>query len=197
VSRRAVFLDRDGTLNVRPQEHQYVADVADFVWLPGAAEAVVQFSRAGYVITVVSNQRGLARGLVTIETLRHIEDRIQRDLARGGAGVAAFRYCLHELDDRCECRKPRPGLLLQLASDLDLDLSTSWTIGDSDSDVLAGQAAGTLTALLGFGPRTSEPDLVAASLLDAAHAIGAADQDARLRPAGSARPPATNSSTSA
>ncbi len=194
MTRRAAFLDRDGTLNARPPEHEYVADADDFVWLPGAAEAVACLARAGYLVAVVSNQRGVARGLVSVETIREVEKRIQRDLARHGARVAAFRYCFHGLDEDCACRKPRPGLLQELASELDLDLSGSWMIGDSDSDVFAGQAAGCRTAFVGAGaPDLSRPDLVGDSLLDAAGAI-AAVQGAGPLPSGLRPSSAANSS---
>src|SRR5947208_13952447 len=97
--RPAVFLDRDGTLNVRPPEHEYVKDVADFVWIEGASEAVRLLASAGYLITVVSNQRGIARGLVQPSTIAQIENRIQRDLAAVGVQVVAFRYCFHASED--------------------------------------------------------------------------------------------------
>jgi histidinol-phosphate phosphatase family protein len=171
--RRAAFLDRDGTLNVRPHEHEYVTDVSGFVWLDGAQEAVRRLAQANYIITVVSNQRGVARGLVSESTIRQIEERIQRDLAPIGTRVAAFRYCFHDVADKCSCRKPQPGMLRDLASELRLDLNRSWTIGDSDSDILAGQQAGTRTAIVGTTPCASQPDLVARSLLDAALSIAA------------------------
>jgi D-glycero-D-manno-heptose 1,7-bisphosphate phosphatase len=171
--RRAAFLDRDGTLNVRPREHEYVTDVSGFVWLEGAQEAIGRLARANYIITVVSNQRGVARGLVSESTIREIETRIQRDLASVGTHVAAFRYCFHEAADGCSCRKPQPGMLHDLASELRLDLRRSWTIGDSDSDILAGHQAGTRTAIVGTTPSASKPDLVAPSLLDAAVCITA------------------------
>ncbi|MDQ3895282.1 MAG: HAD-IIIA family hydrolase, partial [Actinomycetota bacterium] len=101
MTRRAAFLDRDGTLNARPPEHEYVADVNDFVWLPGAAEAVARLARSGYLVAVVSNQRGVARGLVSANTLRQVEERIDRELAAYDTRVAAFRYCFHEIDEGC------------------------------------------------------------------------------------------------
>lgn len=164
MSRGAVFLDRDGTLNVRPAEHAYLTSSADFAWLPGAQAGTVRLAKAGYVLAVVSNQRGIARGLVDPDVLSEVERLMQRDLARQGCAITAFRYCPHDEDAGCDCRKPRPGMLVALARDLDLDLGRSWMIGDSASDVLAGEAAGCRTALVGTSPQECEPDLVAPSL---------------------------------
>ena len=141
-ARAAVFLDRDGTLNVNPPPHQYLTRAGDFRWLPGAQDGVVRLAAAGFVLGVVSNQRGIARGLVTPQVLGEIERRIQADLAARGVRIEAFRYCPHDLDDHCDCRKPRPGMLRDLARPLEVDLTRSWMIGDSESDVEAGRAAG-------------------------------------------------------
>jgi D-glycero-D-manno-heptose 1,7-bisphosphate phosphatase len=183
MSRKAIFLDRDGTLNVRAPEHEYVTSVRDFAWLPGAVEGVARLARAGYVLTVVSNQRGVARGLVTRETLREIEQRIQRDLVAEHCAIERFHYCFHESEDDCECRKPRPGMILDLAEELDLDLAASWVIGDTETDVAAGRAAGCLTALV--GEAEGDPDLVAPSLDAASAAIASGFQPAARESSGS------------
>lgn len=164
VSRPAVLLDRDGTLNVRPPEHRYLTSADAFAWLPGAQRGAARLATAGYVLAVASNQRGVARGLVSPAVLSAIEGLIQRELHRHDCAIEAFRYCPHEESDQCDCRKPRPGLLLDLARDLDLDLSRSWMVGDSESDVLAGQAAGCRTAFIGTAPPACHPDLIAPSL---------------------------------
>jgi D-glycero-D-manno-heptose 1,7-bisphosphate phosphatase len=171
LTRRAVFLDRDGTLNVRAPEHEYVTSVRDFVWIPGAREAAARFAHAGFVLTVVSNQRGVARGIVKPEALAAIEQRIQHDLAPYDCAVEAFRYCIHNDADACDCRKPKPGMLLDLAQRLDLDLGASWMIGDAESDVRAGEAAGCATALIGENLSGDRADVVAASLIDASELI--------------------------
>jgi len=171
VSRRAAFLDRDGTLNVRPPAHEYVVSADDFVWLPGAAEGAAALARAGYALAVVSNQRGVARGKLTENVLRQVEERIQHELEAHGCRVEAFRYCVHELTDACECRKPKPGMIVELARTLELDLARSWMIGDSPSDVAAGAAAGCHTALIGESGAGLVPELVAGSLLEAGRMI--------------------------
>jgi D-glycero-D-manno-heptose 1,7-bisphosphate phosphatase len=172
VSAPAVFLDRDGTINVRPAEHCYVTDVDELEVLPGAVAAIALLQRIGRRVVVVSNQQGVARGVVSAETLRAIEERINAALlAEGAEPIAEWRYCPHRAEDGCDCRKPRPGLLLAAAEDLGLDLPSAWMIGDSLSDVAAGAAAGTHTALVGCADRSAE--LCVSSLLEAARAIAA------------------------
>jgi D-glycero-D-manno-heptose 1,7-bisphosphate phosphatase len=178
VSQRAAFLDRDGTLNVRPREHGYVTSVAEFAWLPGAASGAARLASAGYLLAVASNQRGVARGLVDARILAELEGLIQRTLARHGCAIEAFRYCVHDEDAECSCRKPRSGMIVRLARELDLDLARSWMIGDSESDVVAGQGAGCRTALVGTAPARCEPDLVAESLDAASEMI--VREDAQL-----------------
>ena len=153
---------------MKPAEHEYVTTPDGFRWLPGAIDGAVALARAGFTLAVVSNQRGIARGLVSTATLAAIEAEIQRALAPHGAQIAAFRYCPHELDEDCGCRKPRPGMILDLARTLEIDLANSWMIGDSPSDVQAGRAAGTHTALIAPG---GDADLVGASLGEVAAAI--------------------------
>jgi D-glycero-D-manno-heptose 1,7-bisphosphate phosphatase len=167
MKRPAVFLDRDGTLNVKPPRHCYVRSAAQFFWMPGAQVGAAMLARAGYVLTVVSNQRGVAGGLVDDAILKAIEVRVQDGLTSYGCRIEAFRYCPHDVHDHCWCRKPRPGLILELAKDLDLDLSRSWMIGDSKSDVLAGAAAGCRTILLADTPRDVPADVVVPSILEA------------------------------
>jgi D-glycero-D-manno-heptose 1,7-bisphosphate phosphatase len=175
LSRAAIFLDRDGTLNTRPAPHDYVRSAEDFEWMPGAAEGAARLAAAGFRLLVVSNQRGVARGLVELRTLSEIERIIQSGLAERGARIEAFRYCIHDLHAACDCRKPQPGLLRRLAAELELDLGRSWMVGDSPSDVGAGKAAGCATALIGEPdcvPRSgTAPDLVAPSLLAASELI--------------------------
>lgn len=171
MSRPAAFLDRDGTLNLRPPAHEYVRRAQDFAWLPGAAQGAARLAAGGFALAVVSNQRGVARGLVEQPVLQDIEELIQRGLAPLGCAIEAFRYCPHDLDARCDCRKPAPGMLLWLAAACGYDLDRSWMIGDSGSDVAAGRAAGCRTALVGGGEAAGDPDVVAASLDEASRLI--------------------------
>lgn len=168
------FLDRDGTINVRAAEHEYIRDVREFRWLPGALEGMVSIARADLPLIVVSNQRGVTRGLVTLSTLAAIETLIQDALATHGCRVDAFRYCVHDLDEHCGCRKPKPGMLRDAAQEMGLDLSRSWMIGDSADDVEAGRAAGCRTIQVTLG--SSMAERTAPSLIEAA-AIVLADRD--------------------
>lgn len=166
-----MFLDRDGVLNERPREHDYVRDVSQLHLLPGIAQAGATLRAAGYALVVVSNQRGVARGMVCAQTLVDIEALVQRELATVGTQVDAFYYCPHDLDAGCECRKPRPGMLLTAMQDLDLDLAASALIGDSESDIWAGRAVGVFTVRIGGGATSA--DAVAIDLLEAAQIIAA------------------------
>lgn len=148
-ARAAAFLDRDGTLNERPEPHHWVTEASEFQILPGTVEGLVRLSRCNHTLVVVSNQRGLTRGAVTEALLRATEAALQSELAPHGVRIEGFYYCPHEAEANCECRKPKPGLLLRAAEELALDLSASWMIGDSETDVEAGRAAGCKTLLLG------------------------------------------------
>jgi D-glycero-D-manno-heptose 1,7-bisphosphate phosphatase len=169
---RAAFVDRDGTLNVCPPAHAYVETAGAFEWLPGAIEGLASLGLQGFALVVVSNQRGVALGLVSASVLEEIEQIIQSALAeRGADGVLAFRYCIHGLAERCRCRKPAPGLVTAAADEFGFDLASSWMIGDSESDVLAGAAAGCRTARIMASGTDSNATLVAPSLLSVAKAL--------------------------
>lgn len=160
--RPGVFLDRDGTLNARPSRHQYISSVEEFRWLPRAPEAVALLASHDYFLAVVSNQRGVALGATPRLALSAIERRIQDKLGELGCEIDAFRYCTHDLDAACSCRKPAPGLLLSIAGDYGIDLHRSWMIGDDEVDVGAGRAAGCKTALI--GEEQGNADVVGSSL---------------------------------
>ncbi len=179
--RIGVFLDRDGTLNV---ERDFIARPEEIQLIPGAADAVQRLNREGLVACVISNQSGVARGYLTEEDLVPIHARLSEDLGAGGARVDRYYYCPHHPTEgmppynvECECRKPKPGMLLQGAREFGLDLTRSYVIGDRMSDVQAGQAVGAATVLVltGYGETAREecraggvvPDLVAPSITEA------------------------------
>jgi D-glycero-D-manno-heptose 1,7-bisphosphate phosphatase len=150
-----MFLDRDGTLI---EDVGYIADPDHVRVLPGAAAALRDLAGEGYAIVVISNQSGVGRGMFDIETVWAVDAEMRRRFAADGVAIDASYYCPHGPDDGCECRKPSPGMLLQAADELELDLARSWMVGDRDSDVEAGLAAGCHAAALGFlpaGPRSS------------------------------------------
>ena len=156
---RAVFLDRDGTIN---KYIGFLRNVDEFELLDGVCEAIKKINQSGYLAIVVTNQPVIARGEVSYEELQEIHNKMETLLGNEGAYVDAIYYCPHhphkgyegevpELKIDCECRKPKPGMLLQAAKDYNIDLSQSWMVGDSDNDVQAGKAAGCKTALVEDG----------------------------------------------
>ena len=147
--RRAVFLDRDGTI---ADDVNYCCRPEDFRILPRAAEAVAMLNEAALPIVVVTNQSGVARGYLTEHTLAQIHQKLRDELARCGAWVDAIYYCPHHPGDGCVCRKPGTGMLRRAAEELGLALAGSYLVGDREMDVLAGQAAGCHTVLVETGP---------------------------------------------
>ncbi len=153
---RAVFLDRDGTIN---QYVGFLRSVDEFALIDGVAEAVRRINNSGYLAIVVPNQPVIARGEVTVEQLTEIHNKMETLLGMEGAYLDAIYYCPHhphsgyegevkELKIDCHCRKPKAGMLLQAAQDFNIDLSQSWMVGDGENDIAAGRAAGCCTCLL-------------------------------------------------
>ncbi|HXZ30771.1 MAG TPA: HAD family hydrolase [Terriglobales bacterium] len=171
--KRAAFLDRDGVINRKAREGKYVTRWEEMQILPGVSDAIALLNRAGFRVIVVSNQRCVAKGLITTADLEALHRRLCEALARDGATIDAIYYCPHETQPPCRCRKPQPGMLLDAARDHDIDLGASWMIGDSKADVEAGKSAGCNTALLAGGERGAkeEAGTVAASLLEAVQRI--------------------------
>jgi D-glycero-D-manno-heptose 1,7-bisphosphate phosphatase len=187
--RPAAFLDRDGVLN------EFVLDpvsgvfdsplrVEDVRLVPGAGAAAARLAHAGFTLVCVSNQPAAAKGKAPIERLLAVHGRVIELLAREGAVVETSRLCWHhpegvvpELTKRCGCRKPEPGMLLDAAAEIEADLSASWMVGDTDTDVGAGRAAGCRTVLVAYGAtahkRLSDvrPDLLATNLEDGVEQI--------------------------
>jgi histidinol-phosphate phosphatase family protein len=168
---RAVFLDRDGTIN---EEVNRVSNPEQFKLLPGVGEAIRRLNRSGYVVVVVTNQPVIARGDCTEATLREIHNRMETRLGEAGAYVDAIYYCPHhpdkgfpgeraELKFACSCRKPEPGLVERACHDMNLDLGASWFIGDSDTDVKTAGRAGIRSVLVesGRAGRNEMPDCLA------------------------------------
>jgi D-glycero-D-manno-heptose 1,7-bisphosphate phosphatase len=154
--RRAIFLDRDGVLNYNRRDH--IKTPEEYVPIPGAAEAVVRLKQNGWAVVVVSNQSGLARGLFGQEALAAITAKMESVLAAAGGGVEGVYYCPHAPEAGCGCRKPAPGLLLRAARELDLDLGSSYLVGDKACDIECGRAAGPRTVLVETGLAEERPD---------------------------------------
>lgn len=182
MSRRAVFLDKDGTL---VENVPYNVDLERIRLTDGAIEGLRALNAVGYLLIVVTNQSGVARGYFPESALLAVEGRLRRLLAAGGVPLHGFYYCPHEPDGtvqayarRCVCRKPAPGLLRRGARDHRIDLTASWMIGDILHDVEAGRRASCRTVLLDNGNETEwrltparRPEYRAADLRAAACAI--------------------------
>lgn len=183
LMRRAVFLDKDGTLT---EDVPYNVDPELVTLTRGAGGALRALKAHGYLLVVVSNQSGVALGRFRLEALRAVEQRIQELLAASGVAVDAFFYCPHlpyaanvRYAVRCLCRKPQPGLLRRAARDLGLDLTQSWLVGDILDDIEAGNRAECSTVLVDTGNETEwrlddpfrRPRYLAGSLRQAARLI--------------------------
>lgn len=192
MNARGVLLDRDGVIN----ELAYFPDVGlidsplnpdQFRLLPDVTEAIRTLNHLGFKVAVVSNQPAIAKGKMTEKLFAEIVAKMKRELERGGARLDAEYYCLHHPDAvreeykvDCECRKPKPGLFLRASSELGLDPSRSFSVGDSLVDIKAGKAAGFTTILIGsmkcdlcrmMNQEDAHPDFVAASLIKAVETI--------------------------
>jgi D-glycero-D-manno-heptose 1,7-bisphosphate phosphatase len=171
--KRAVFLDRDGVINRKAREGQYVTRWEEMEFLPAVHDAVRLLNQAGFFVVVVSNQRCVAKGLITTAELESMHARMLREFEAADARLDAIYYCPHENEPPCPCRKPQPGMLLNAAREHEIDLTRSWMIGDSGHDVKAGRAAGCRTVRLMEGDESivSDSEVAASSLLDAARKI--------------------------
>lgn len=146
MSQKAVFFDRDGTLNV---DMDYLYKVEELRWMPHAREALAYLSQRGYLIFVITNQSGVARGYYTVEQMQELHLRMASDVEAYGAHIEKFYYCPHHKDGKvkeyaidCDCRKPKPGMLLQCFKEYDIDIAQSFLIGDSERDVECAKAVG-------------------------------------------------------
>lgn len=174
---KAIFIDRDGTIN---KYVGFLRNINDFELLPGVAEAIRLINESGYLAIVVTNQPVIARGEVTKAELEQIHNKMETLLGNEGAYVDRIYYCPHhphkgyegEIEEykiECECRKPKPGLIMKAAKDYNIDLSQSWMVGDGENDIRAGLSAGCKTALI--GQEDYDQDLSVSSLLDFVKAV--------------------------
>ena len=156
---KAIFIDRDGTIN---RYVGFLRDLDQLELLPGVAKAIQIINQSEYLVIVVTNQPVIARGEVTYEKLQEIHNKMETLLAKEGAFLDAIYFCPHHPDKgfagevaslkvECDCRKPKPGMILQAAIDYNIDLKASWMVGDGENDIVAGKAACCRTALVGTG----------------------------------------------
>lgn len=144
--RKAVFLDRDGLINRKAAEHDYIRRWEDFSFLPGVPETIARLNDVGYLVLIVTNQRGVARGLMTMKDVERIHRKMLDRLKEFGAHVDGIYVCPHDIG-QCHCRKPDIGLFLRAEQDFDIDKGCSWMVGDGESDMEAGRRFGLRTIL--------------------------------------------------
>jgi D-glycero-D-manno-heptose 1,7-bisphosphate phosphatase len=186
MKRRAVFIDRDGTIS---EEVGYINHPSRFALFPFAAAAIKHLNENGWLAIVITNQAGVARGYFTEGMIQTIHEQMALQLKEGGATLDAIYYCAHHPSDGespyrvdCECRKPKPGLITKAAGEFGIKLDESWMVGDRYSDVELARNAGVKSALVmsGYGRGewehqrqswTQQPDLVAGNLLEAVRSI--------------------------
>jgi D-glycero-D-manno-heptose 1,7-bisphosphate phosphatase len=140
-----IFLDRDGILNKKMPRAQYVCSWKDWIWLPGAKEALALLNESGYRVILITNQPGIARGFMTEADLSDIHQKMKEEVRAEGGEIFAIYHCPHGWDEGCDCRKPRPGMLFNAQRDHHIDLSRAFFIGDDERDTEAGIAAGCKT----------------------------------------------------
>jgi D-glycero-D-manno-heptose 1,7-bisphosphate phosphatase len=153
---KLIILDRDGTIN--QDSDNYIKSPAEWKPIPGSLQAIARLNQAGWRVAVATNQSGIARGLFDMATLNAIHAEMHRAVSLAGGRIDAIFFCPHAADSRCECRKPKPGLLLEIASRMSFDLAGVPMVGDSLRDLEAAAAAGAkpYLVLTGKGKKTRE-----------------------------------------
>ena len=193
--KKAVILDKDGVINEMVYNPEFGTvdsplNPKEFRLIDGVAKAINLFKKIGFLVIVASNQPAVAKGKMGLELLAEIDKKMKKELAKGGAYLDGVYYCLHHPDPEqvkvkkylknCNCRKPKPGLLLKAAKELNIDLSKSYMIGDGLIDIQAGKRAGCKTIFLGnlknywceaMEKQKIKPDFVAKNLLETAKII--------------------------
>jgi D-glycero-D-manno-heptose 1,7-bisphosphate phosphatase len=153
---KTVILDRDGVIN--QDSDAYIKSADEWIAIPGSLEAIARLSQSGYQVVVATNQSGLARGLFDQATLDAIHQKMESAIKAHGGKLDGIYYCPHGPDDGCGCRKPEPGLLVQIGQDLSIDLTQTTVVGDSLRDLQAAAAVGAkpVLVLTGKGVKTMD-----------------------------------------
>lgn len=162
--KKAVFLDRDGVINV---EKDYAHKIEDFEFLPGVFEAARVLSEKGYLLIVVTNQSGIGRGYYTADDFERLTEYMLQRFDEEGVQIAGVYHCPHAPDSDCECRKPLPGMFLSGVEDFGVDMQDSWVMGDKESDIEAALSAGIKnTILVRSGHKIDEQNTKAGYVVD-------------------------------
>lgn len=142
MKNKALFIDRDGVINKKALEHDYIKSPDEFFLLDEVVPIIHEYRNKGYLVVVVTNQRGLSLGVMNENDLQKIHEKMKILLSKNNIEVDAIYYCGHGIEDNCDCRKPRHGMLLKAAKELNIDLNDSIMIGDSLTDIECGKNAG-------------------------------------------------------
>jgi D-glycero-D-manno-heptose 1,7-bisphosphate phosphatase len=171
MKNRCVFFDRDGIVNVSPGPG-YVERHQDFYLIPAFIDCAKIAIKHGYQVAIATNQRGVARGIMSADALAAIHAKLRSILSEHNISLMGIYCCTHERDS-CDCRKPQPGMLLQAALEHNLDLAESWMVGDSETDIQAGQRAGCHTIRVCPNREQTTADFRAASMVELAQKLPA------------------------
>lgn len=166
VPRKAIFLDRDGIINRKLPEDNYVRTPSEFHILPDVIGSLSIMRDLGFSLVIVTNQRGIARGIMSETDLACVHQFMTFLLMKSGIELQGIYYCPHDKTDHCECRKPSPGMIIAAAKDLGIDLSLSYMVGDSVSDVEAGRNAGVKSVRISSDRKNGDNELIFPSLMD-------------------------------
>ena len=145
---KTIFLDRDGVINRNPPNKGYVRKWAEFTFIPNARKAIRELSERGYRIIVITNQSGIGRGLYSEEDVADIHSKMVSEVSKAGGTIDAVYYCPHHPDAGCECRKPKPGMLMRAAREHNIELSNAYLVGDFPTDIEVGQRVGATAFLV-------------------------------------------------
>ena len=177
--KKAIFLDRDGTINY--DSKNYIKNADEFQLFPYSVEALVKLYQNGFSLVIVTNQSGIARGYFTEDELHKMHHKLLSEVAKNDAKFLDIMYCPHHPDENCDCRKPKTTNILKASNEHNIDLANSWFIGDSEKDIITGKNSGCKTILVLTGIReisrekienwNIRPDLIEDNLLTAAKKI--------------------------
>lgn len=165
---KAVFLDRDGVINRKAASHEYIKKWEEFEFLSGVKIALKKLSNTNYKIIVLTNQRGISRGKMSLKDLNNIHSNMLKEIKISGGRVDSIFFCPHDIG-KCDCRKPSPGMLDKAVEKFNIDLKSSWIVGDSDSDIELGKSRNCKTIYI--GKDFEGADYKAANLNDAVKII--------------------------
>ena len=173
---RVIFLDRDGVINFDSGKGTYITSHDKFKFIPGSREAIKMLTDEGYRIIIISNQAGVAKGLYSHQDLDKITDKLIKGVEELGGKIHSINYCMHQDEDFCECRKPKPGNIIRASVGLNYNPTETFIIGDSRRDILAGKALRLKTIFVASGNTKLQdldvkPNYIAKNLLNAVEKI--------------------------